>query len=474
MSSAPKWADGVNILGIRGWKGQLARSMPSSFWQRILTWNTQDSVKCDQSILEIRTKNIEASRQLAVSLDIKFADDELHQVTTVDSSSWTALSVALQKYGYQLVKVKTDAVGYGAIEAWSVFAPNSIAKKHLDERQAGLGAIWAVYSDGKPQVPDVQDFTEPVDVVYTWVDSADADWQTDYRRYKELVPAGGAHPSSRDLARFTSRDELRYSLRSMEMNLPWVRHIYLVTASQIPDWLDEETSKVQVVDHQKIFDCSDQCLPTFNSHAIETQISRIDGLAEHFLYVNDDIFFGRPLSQNTFFTASGDVRYALANKHYSEASNPKLPVNQAAQRNADLIFSKYGRTTALKFRHVAHPQRLLIHKKIREYFPREVDSTAGHKFRHVDDISVPSSLAHYVAAAEGLGVPADIDYAYVDLGGDHLALNLYRLLMGPGKQMFCLNEVATVSEKELRGRMAKRVLNALFSYRSTFETPGKH
>lgn len=112
---------------------------------------------------------------------------------------------------------------------------------------------------------------------------------------------------------------------------------------------------------------------------------------------------------------------------------------------------------------------MLIHDKIREYFPSAVNATARHKFRHVEDISVPSSLAHYIAAAEGLGVPAEIDYAYVDLGGDHLALNLYRLLVGAGKQMFCLNEVATVSEKELRGRMAKRVLNSLFPYKSSFE-----
>lgn len=461
--------DGVFILGIRGWKGQLARTMPSSFWQRILDWRTKNTACSSLNIQQIRTENTVSTRHLAEFLGLAYADDAVRQATTVDGSSWAILSDAFEKHGFSLVKVKHDAVGYGAIEAWSVIAPKEFGGTLRDDRHAGLGAIWVVYSDGKPQVPDVQDFTEPIDVVYTWVDAADADWQTSYRCYKELVPANGAHESSRDLARYTSRDELKYSLRSLEMNLPWVRNIFLVTAGQVPEWLRQDNSKIKLVDHRDIFDNSEDCLPTFNSHAIETQISKIEGLSEHFLYVNDDIFFGRPLSQNTFFTASGDVKYALANKHYSEASNPRLAVNQAAQRNADLIFDKYGRTTALKFRHVAHPQRLLIHDKIREYFPNAVNATARHKFRHVEDISVPSSLAHYIAAAEGLGVPAEIDYAYVDLGGDHLALNLYRLLVGSGKQMFCLNEVATVSEKELRGRMAKRVLNSLFPYKSSFE-----
>lgn len=32
--------------------------------------------------------------------------------------------------------------------------------------------------------------------------------------------------------------ELRFSLRSIEMYAPWVRNIYIVTNGQIPYWLD--------------------------------------------------------------------------------------------------------------------------------------------------------------------------------------------------------------------------------------------
>ena len=31
------------------------------------------------------------------------------------------------------------------------------------------------------------------------------------------------------------------------------------------------------------------------SYAIETALHRIDGLSEHFLYLNDDVFLGRPV-----------------------------------------------------------------------------------------------------------------------------------------------------------------------------------
>lgn len=455
-------------MGIRGWKGKLSRSLPDSFWEKVLAWSTNRSHGSSLDINKVRSTNVAGSRAIANNAGIVFSHDPILGLTKVHRSSWARLTSLLSNSGYKFTRLDSIAASYGALQVWSVQVRES-GSGNARSRHSGLGAIWAVYSDGKTLVSDIQDFTGPVDAVYTWVDSGDPQWQTSYKKFMKSVPTAGSHPSSRDLARYTSRDELKYSLRSLEMNMPWIRNIYLVTAGQTPRWLDTTNSKIRVVDHAEIFESPDECLPTFNSHAIETQISRINGLAEHFIYVNDDIFFGRPMSPNAFFTGSGSVKYSLAAAHFAEAANPRLAVNLAAKLNADLIESKYGKTTARKFKHVAHPQLRSMHELIRESFGAEVRETAKHKFRHVSDISVPSSLAHYVAAAEGVGVPADIEYAYVDLGGDHLPMNLYRLVRGRGMQMFCLNEVASVRENEKRGKLAKRVLDSLFPYKSSFE-----
>lgn len=455
-------------LGFHGWKGRLGRRLPDSFWERILLWATNGAVDNEARISDVRAANVGGSRAIADKLGLDYSQGAVDGILGISKAGWAQLAEELVLAGFRLTRADNVASSFGALQVWSVQISESdsgIASK----RQSGLGALWAVYSDGKSMSPDIQDFTSPVDAVYTWVDSADPAWQTSYREFMESVPAGEAHPSSRDLARYTSRDELKYSLRSLEMNMPWIRNIYLVTAGQVPCWLDTDNSKIKVISHADIFESPDECLPTFNSHAIETQISKIDGLSEHFIYVNDDIFFGRPMSPNVFFTGSGAVRYSLAKAHYAEATNPRLAVNLAAKLNAELIESKYGKTTALKFKHVAHPQLRSVHEIIRNSFAAHVQSTARHKFRHVEDISVPSSLAHYVAAAEGLGVPADVEYSYVDLGGEHLAMKLYRLIRGKGMQMFCLNEVASVSEKEKRGQLAKRVLVTLFPFKSSYE-----
>lgn len=99
-------------------------------------------------------------------------------------------------------------------------------------------------------------------------------------------------------------DELRYSLRSLDQYAPWVRTVHLVTDDQIPAWLRTHTPGLHVVSHKEIFDDPNQ-LPTFNSHAIESQLHHIEGLSEHFLYFNDDVFLERPAVPQDFFLTNG-------------------------------------------------------------------------------------------------------------------------------------------------------------------------
>lgn len=74
-------------------------------------------------------------------------------------------------------------------------------------------------------------------------------------------------------SRFSDKDELRYSLRSLEMYAPWIRHVYIVTNGQIPSWLDMDNSRVTLVTHDDIFTNKND-LPTFSSPAIESHIHR--------------------------------------------------------------------------------------------------------------------------------------------------------------------------------------------------------
>ena len=144
-----------------------------------------------------------------------------------------------------------------------------------------------------------------IDVVIAWVDGRDRKHRAKRKRY--LADLGGdAKPerSAHDERRFSDNDEIRFCLRSIRNYAPWVRTIWLVTDDQVPAAIDRqraEQDNIRIVDHREIFRGYEQLLPTVNSLAIETLLWRIKGLADRFLYFNDDMMLVGPSSPRTSF-----------------------------------------------------------------------------------------------------------------------------------------------------------------------------
>ena len=108
----------------------------------------------------------------------------------------------------------------------------------------------------------------------------------------------------------SDNDEIRFCLRSIRNYAPWVRTIWLVTDDQVPAAIDRqraELDNIRIVDHREIFRGYEQLLPTFNSLAIETMLWRIKGLADRFLYFNDDMMLVGPVEPTDFFSSDGKV-----------------------------------------------------------------------------------------------------------------------------------------------------------------------
>ena len=69
-----------------------------------------------------------------------------------------------------------------------------------------------------------------IDLVYLWVDGNDPEWLA---RKNAFLPADKqVDPQAAGECRYAENDELRYSLRSVELYVPWVRRIYIVTDDQ--------------------------------------------------------------------------------------------------------------------------------------------------------------------------------------------------------------------------------------------------
>ncbi|MFF4833028.1 stealth conserved region 3 domain-containing protein [Streptomyces sp. NPDC001315] len=315
------------------------------------------------------------------------------------------------------------------------------------------------------------DVTFPVDAVYTWVNGADVSW---LERKNAVLAAMGmeTEDAATSAARFRDRDELRYSLRSIDMYAPWIRNIYIVTDQQVPHWLDLSHPRVRVVDHTEIFGTRG-ALPTYNSHAIESQLHHIEGLAEHFLYFNDDVFVGRTLQPSMFFHGNGQAKHFM-----SPTSVPMAPPSyedefniSAAKNNRALIEQSFGQTLVHTFLHAPHPLRRSVLADIEQNFHQAVATTAANRLRSHSDVSVASSLHHYFGFHTLRSVPGSISCGFVNVGLSEHKPRLSRLLTARPHDVFCLNDYhdGDVPEDEQDAILAA-FLPSYFPVPSQFET----
>ena len=116
-----------------------------------------------------------------------------------------------------------------------------------------------------------------IDIVVTWVDGSDPEWLKERARYSGT-------PVELSDVRFRDWGLMRYWFRGIEKYAPWVRKIHFVTWGHLPDWLDTTNPKLHIVKHTDFIPA--EYLPTFNSHTIELNLHRIEGLAEQFIYLS--------------------------------------------------------------------------------------------------------------------------------------------------------------------------------------------
>lgn len=316
----------------------------------------------------------------------------------------------------------------------------------------------------------IDEVTFPVDVVYTWVDGAESGWRSRLDRAKAESHGLAYHPQAQADNRFMSRDELRYSLRSVEMYAPWVRHIFLVTDRQTPSWLAVEHPGLTIVDHRDIF-TDPTVLPVFNSSAIISQLHHIDGLSEHYLYLNDDMFIGRDVRPDFFWHGNG-----IAKVFPSRQARPFGPAHPGAEPHINIsknirsiLEESVGRSLSTAIRHTPYPQLRSVNFEMEERFPDVFTRTAAQRFRHHTDVAT-DQLFHYYARATGRAVASTISYDYVNVGDSTTTSRLRYLLATRSRSVFCLNDAPEPGAAGIPIAQVRAFLEAYFPIASRFES----
>ncbi|WP_152352741.1 Stealth CR1 domain-containing protein [Brachybacterium subflavum] len=360
------------------------------------------------------------------------------------------------------------------VETGLVIAPReNRAAKILDRDSARL--IEGERDGRHVRVPEVfeqtmlEDVTFPIDVVYTWVDGADPAWIARKAAVIGETLAPALHAEATDPARFRSRDELMYSLRSLDDFAPWVRHVYIVTDQQVPLWLDASNERITIVDHRDIFP-DDGRLPVFNSNAIISRLHHIDGLSEHFLYMNDDVMLTRPVKPEQFFTASGIALVSPSNNRRpfispSVEHEPHLNLTANMRR---LMLDATGRNLSRAIKHTPHPMLRSVLYELEETFAEAYDATTRSRFRHHEDI-VADQLHHYYAQATGRAVPGSLGYTYLNVLDDRFVPVFNGFAKKRDRDAMCVNDAPVPGAVPINEVFVAAFLGNFFPASSAFE-----
>ena len=330
-----------------------------------------------------------------------------------------------------------------------------------------------------------------IDFVVLWVDGSDPAWQAEKAKY-----SGKAVDDSNSVSRYRDWGLMPYWFRAVEQFAPWVRKVHFVTCGHVPAFLNLNAPKLHHVRHEDFM--PEGSLPTFSSHALEMNLHRIPGLAEHFVYFNDDMFLLRPMPETAFFqdgmpcTYGGEYPIELVGEIgiWQHAAVNDLGVVNAHFDKRESV-RKYGkkyansayrwqdniRTKALEglfpdsfvgFKNIHGPAAYLksTFEALWAAEPEILERTTMHKFRNADSVNQWAALWWQIAS--GQFMPYNTDNVVDSVSGDNVD-HLCEIIKSQSHDMLCINDPEFDVDFEMLARRLRTAFETILSEKSTFE-----
>ncbi len=294
----------------------------------------------------------------------------------------------------------------------------------------------------------------PIDVVYTW-------------KGEETT----------DNVRTSYNYELQYSLRSIDLYAPWVNNIYILTdyPKKYPSWIKEDNNKIILIETTDTFPHPNY-LPNSNSNAIESTITNIKNLSEHYIYFCDDIFLGKKTKYTDFFTYDGK---AIVDKHILE-TRPILI--DESNNNNDI---KYPPSTGRMYNHIPIPQIKSIVKEFNEEYSDYIHWIRMTKNRYkkgfdvcqANRLNTPCQQIHYPICkymySKNKAIITDNEYPEKNIfikNNNHKLLYELNRIIEIKPMFFCINDDQTdMIKREATVKMVFDFFEYYFTKKPHFE-----
>lgn len=330
-----------------------------------------------------------------------------------------------------------------------------------------------------------------IDFVVLWVDGNDPVWREEKAKYQ-----GRTLDDSNSANRFRDWGLMPYWFRAVEKFTPWVRKIHFVTCGHVPAFLDLDHPKLHHVKHTDFL--PSEVLPTFSSHAIEMNMHRIPGLAEHFVYFNDDMFLLRPMPETAFFrdglpcTYGGEYPIELVgeigiwqhaavndlgviNAHFDKRTQVKQFGGKYANRTyrwqdnirtkaVEKLFPDYF--TGFRNLHAPAAYRKSTFEAVWNAEPELLRRTTGHRFRSADDVNQWVCLWWQIAS--GQFAPFNTDNV-VSCADESTMDELCRIIHTQSHDMLCINDPEKPVDFETLSARLRGAFAEILPEKSEFE-----
>jgi hypothetical protein len=306
-----------------------------------------------------------------------------------------------------------------------------------------------------------------IDLIYLWVDGNDPEWQKKKQAFTNVVTDNS---EMNNKGRFANNNELIYSLRSVEKYAPWIRRIFIVTDNQVPGWLNTAHPKITIIDHKDIIPA--EILPLYNSSVIEYFLYKIPGLAEHFLFANDDMFLNASISPDFFFKESKPIvrlkrkrfdklSYRLKDWLGKQLGQYRDKVHRGALAVEKITGKYYG---GMPHHNIDAYRKSDYQKTVEEIFSDQVKNSQTHRLRTYGDmhrsafslyaLAIGHAHLRYVRRYESMRISIH-RYDFINY------LNKYK------PELFCLNDSQEANPKH-REKVVP-FLEQIFTHKSAFE-----
>ena len=259
----------------------------------------------------------------------------------------------------------------------------------------------------------------PIDAVITWVDGADPAHRAKLRDHL----AGLAEvPEIAGEERYRESGEFAFCIASLLRFAPWLRRIHVVTDAQEPGFMaalraSPWRDKVVIVDHTVLLAGHERHLPTFNIITLISMLWRVPGLADRFLFLNDDFALLRPVSPDDFFRGDSLVlrgKWCWHNQRIERMRQAaagwitrirRAPVARASNHHGQALAADMAGYRWRYFRvpHVPHP---LIKPLLADYFdrhPAQLEENLKHRLRASEQF-LADALVNHLAFGEGRAI----------------------------------------------------------------------